>query len=127
MKLIPIKHLLIARDGSIYWYVGDKLSTYNQYGKLNLIECGGRDVNRLLSDGWDNKLLAKRDGFWNIWTKNAREKDIIFIYEITDMAMWLKIFHEHEFIKPYMLTKFTHKPYAKLVYELIDGVPDFDM
>lgn len=126
MNIIPMKHLLVTRDGEIYWYVGDGLNTKDESNeKIDLIACG-TDINCLLSNGWTNNLLAKRDGYWDIIAENARDKDIIYIYEITDMTQWLSIFHEYKFIKPVMLKKgFTWKPYVKLVYELIDNVPNF--
>lgn len=129
MDIIPMKHILIARDGSIYWYVGNLLQKYyNETNRYNdLISCE-TDINRNLLTGWDNKLLAKRDGYWEGFAEFPREKDIIFIYEIINMEEWLEIFHKYEYIKPFMFKKnFTNTKYVKLVYELIDSVPNFEI
>ena len=117
MKLIPLKHLLVARDKSIYWYVGEVLGT-ETYGKVaDMIGCGSC-INQNLNQMWDEKLLAKRD----VWYGEPRINDIIYVFEITDMTKWLDIFHKNSFVSYNMLQGYSNKEYTKLVYELVDRV-----
>ena len=128
INITPLKNLFITRDGNVYWYVGDKLNTINDSNeKIDLIACR-TDLNNSLSVGWTNGLFAKRDGYWDIFAEEARDKDIIFIYEIIDMTKWLNIFHKYNFITPDMIRNgFTRTPYTELIYERVESAPKFNI
>ena len=121
--LIPFKHILVSREGQLYLYIdGDKVlsSTQKDEYKWNMIALH-TDINRLFDDYWQDDLVAKRDG-WASAYEEPRKKDIIYVYEVIDHYKLFEILRKVRFLEPYHLTKYSHTPCAKLVYERIDGI-----
>lgn len=131
-ELIPYKHVLVSRQGDVYWYVGNKFCPQekrfdgkNKNNKPISFLClspniGFSDSNEFLLDN----LLANRDGYWSgvAWGE-PRKYDIIFVAEILNNYEWLKYIRSHDYLPKDLsaLNRWSSTKMLKLVYERTDS------
>lgn len=79
-NLIPFKHILISREGEIYWYIDENVieSKHHKdilYDKCNMISLC-TDCNRIFDEEWEGNLLAKEVNMV-VWKP---EKKILYLF-----------------------------------------------
>lgn len=103
-ELIPFKHILISREGQVYWYIDENtIASQNhnaEYNKPNMI---------CLSTGCDRI-------FDRYWQEN----------EITDHYDFFYIARKIEFSKLTDYKNYVGRSCLKLVYERIDGMMELN-
>jgi hypothetical protein len=116
-NLIKLKSIFITRSGGVFWYVD------TTFGEENTCISLGSNLDRDLS-WWNDELLAHRDSMWYYPDHNAREDDVIYLYEILDMSQFLDLLRENRFFKyPELFNNgYTNEPWVKLIWERIDSV-----
>lgn len=128
IELIPFKHILVSREGQVYWYIDENLIASKNhkeaYDKCNML-CLSTDCNRVFSKYWKKNLVAKRDG-WESLYEDPRKKDIIYVYEITDHYDFFYIARNVKFSKPTDYKSYLNRACVKLVYERVDGMMELD-
>mgnify|MGYP003370062846 FL=1 len=114
MIRIENNNVAITRDGCMYLY---KLlnGEYQMYG---LSGAPTKEYQRY----WDTNLLARRDGPWEWLADKPRDKDIIYLFEITDEIKFLDIIREIKYMKYNDLFHYTDAKFCNLIFERIDGV-----
>lgn len=127
--LIPFKHVLISRDGTVYWYIDENIiKSQNhksvKFDKHNML-CLSAGCDRIFDDYWQKDLLAKREG-WSSLYEEPRKNDIIYVYEITDHYDFFEIVRKVPFVEFKEFKDYLGRPCVKLIYERIDGVMETD-
>lgn len=114
MIRIENNNVAITRDGCMYLY---KLlnGEYQMYGLSG-------DPTKEYQRYWDTNLLARRDGPWEWLADKPRDKDIIYLFEITDEIKFLDIIREIKYMKYNDLFHYTDAKFCNLIFERIDGV-----
>lgn len=109
-NLMSFKHLLITRDNSVFWYIEDK--------KENLINISV-GTNKNLDIYQDNLLCKRDDGVLIIG--QPRNYDVIYVYEIIDMPLFLNVLQKNEFVdfETHIFKRYCFNDFVKQVYERI--------
>ena len=127
-ELIPFKHILISREGQVYWYIDENtIASQNhndEYNKYNMI-CLSTGCDRIFDRYWQENLVAKRDE-WEGLYEEPRKKDIIYVYEITDHYDFFYIARKIKFSKLTDYKNYIGRSCLKLVYERIDGMMELN-
>lgn len=112
--------LIVTRDKQVYWIHtlgGSDLQAY----------CLSTDINIgsvMFTCVWDKKtLLCNRTGDHISlgYVSEPREKDIIYVFKITDYPLFLNVIRSINFIQYWHLVNYTRNKFCELIFERIDG------